>query len=86
MTDQIRETFEAFRATSTEQTRPPGVAAIRRTIARSHAKRATGLAVAAATAVAIAIVPFQTGGGTSPAQQPSASPIPASRTASRPSA
>lgn len=79
MTDQLRDSFESFRATSTQQTRPPGVPAIRHAIARRHAKRGVALAVAAVAGVAIAVVPFHTGGaGTSPSQQLSRSSRPTS--------
>jgi hypothetical protein len=85
--DPLKSRFEEFRQDSIARTRPPGVGAIERRLARRYATRAVAL-VACALAVIIGVwLPTFTGGsGTGPATPPTSSATQSPSAPSSPSA
>ncbi|WP_027346261.1 hypothetical protein [Hamadaea tsunoensis] len=79
MSDPLHERFESFRTASMARTRPPGVAAARRTIVRRQLTRAGVLAL---TAIGLALAIWLPPGGegaipATPSTPPAVSPSPA---------
>jgi hypothetical protein len=80
MSDDLNGRFAAFEADSLARTKPPGTAAVRRTVRRRHATRAVALG---ATAAVLAVVALLTNGTSRPplprpvtTMSPSAMPAP----------
>src|SRR5690242_5822158 len=75
MPDQLNNLFDEFLTDSMSRTKPPGVTAVRRTVARRHATRAIVLVLIAGGVAAGSLIPFGHGSDKTPIS-PTAQPRP----------